>query len=88
MENQKREDTAPVDRLVICGSEEWLRKHALFACDYCAEGDAPTCHPAATLKMWDGKTICDDCWNNTSDEFLPNIWFDLDDFEPFKFLSK
>lgn len=80
--------STPVEPIVICGSEEWLRKHALFACDYCAAGDQPTCHPAAILKMWQGATICDECWNNLNDESLPQIWVDLDDFDPFKFLSK
>jgi len=78
----------PVDRLVICGSDEWLRQHAFFVCDYCAAADEPTCHPAKVLKMWQGATICDECWNNVNDDSLPQLWQDLDAFEPFRFLSR
>jgi hypothetical protein len=78
----------PVDRIVICGSEEWLRRHAFFVCDYCSAGDEPTCHAAKGLKMWAGKTICDQCWDNMNDDSLPQSWQDLDTFEPFEFLSR
>jgi hypothetical protein len=66
-----------------CGSKEWLKSKAWFACEHCEDGDELTVHRSADLKRWNGKTICDDCWSNIDDETLPRTWFELDPFEPF-----
>lgn len=69
----------------IFGSIEWLQSHAFFVCDYCAAGSEPTCHRADSLRLWNGQTICDECWNNITDDSLPKSWNDMETFKPFRF---
>ena len=82
-------DTAPVNAVGICGSAEWLRSHALFVCDHCTEyghGES-ACMRATELRMLDGMTICDGCWADHPGD-VPEVWTDLDEFDPFQCLSK
>ena len=89
MSSEKASMSAPVHAVVICGTEEWLRKHALFVCDHCIEhgNDEASCRPADDLRMLDGMTICDTCWDDHPGD-VPDHWTDLDEFDPFRFLSR
>jgi hypothetical protein len=69
------------------GSTEWLQNNAWFSCETCDEGDEPTVHRASNLRIWNGLTICDDCWSGYSDAQIPERWTELDPFEPFKCLE-
>lgn len=71
----------------IIGSVEWLLKHAWFECQYCEAADEMTVHRAKDLAMWNGMTICDDCWSGIDDDSLPATWTDLDQFTPFACLE-
>ena len=70
-----------------CGSKEWLKQKAWFACEHCEADDMTTVHRAADLKRWNRKTICDDCWSGIDDEGMPQTWSELDPFEPFACLD-
>jgi hypothetical protein len=70
-----------------CGSKEWLKSKAWFACEHCEYDDVTSVHRPADLKRWNGKTICDDCWSGINDEDMPGRWYDLDLFEPFACLD-
>ncbi len=70
-----------------CGSKEWLKSKAWFSCEYCEAADETTAHRSCDLKVWNGMTICDDCWSNIDDETMPRTWFELDPFEPFACLD-
>jgi transcription elongation factor Elf1 len=86
MENESLETSG--DRVAICGSPEWLRRHAWFVCDHCMECEHrdSACLRADELKMLDGMTICDQCWSDHPGE-VPEVWTDLDKFDPFACLS-
>lgn len=70
------------------GSQEWLQMHAWFPCQHCEESNEPTVHRAVDLKIWDGMTICDECWSNYNQGPIPERWPELDPLEPFKFLNQ
>lgn len=69
------------------GSAEWLLNNAWFACEHCEESSEPTVHRASNLRMWNGLTICDDCWSGYVDSPMPERWTELDSFEPFECLK-
>jgi len=71
-----------------CGSKEWLKSKAWFACEHCEDDDETSVHRPADLKMWNGKTICDDCWSGSNDADMPDVWTYLDRFEPFACLEE
>jgi hypothetical protein len=70
-----------------CGSKEWLKSKAWFTCEHCEYDDVTSVHRPADLKMWNGKTICDDCWSGIDDDSFPPTWNGLDPFEPFACLD-
>jgi hypothetical protein len=71
-----------------CGSKEWLKCKAWFACEHCEDADETTVHRPNDLKMWNGKTICEDCWCNAGFDYeVPERWTELDPFEPFACLD-
>lgn len=72
----------------LIGSHEWLQMHAWFPCQHCEESNEPTVHRAVDLKIWDGMTICDECWSNYNQGPIPERWPELDPFEPFRCLSE
>lgn len=67
---------------------EWLEQNALFGCQvlYCAE---EVSYHANMLKLYEGRPICEDCFNDTPQEDDENhvFWRDLPEFNPFDFIK-
>jgi hypothetical protein len=70
-----------------CGSKNWLKSKAWFACEHCEDDDVTTVHRPAHLGMWNGKTVCKKCWSAIHDGDMPERWTELDPFEPFACLD-
>lgn len=69
----------------------WLRKHAMFPCDYCVVADAlaPSRH-AADLRVHGDKRVCKCCCDDSAAnreagecETLLPAWDSLTEFDPF-----
>ena len=62
---------------------EWLRKNALFRCDRCDDGFGGLCHPAADLRIYQGKTCCENCYSDVDLSDNGPGWDELPAFDPF-----
>ena len=63
---------------------EWLRKNALFLCDRCVEySEESQCRRAEDMKLLDGATLCEDCYDTLAWRENLDDWEDLENFDPF-----
>ena len=58
---------------------EWLKRNALFRCDRCED----QCHQAADLRIYQGKTCCENCYSDIDLADNAPGWFGLPVFDPF-----
>ena len=62
---------------------EWLRTNALFRCERCEDGFEYLCHPAADLRLYQGKTCCENCYSDIDIAEGDPAWDELPAFDPF-----